>query len=98
MNLIIDLTESEEAEISAAAKQTGMAPAQLVKKLVKEHLPASPLTPTNTQDSDEDILDAMLNAGLISEIKRPDRAPRTDRPPVPILGKPLSVTIIEERR
>lgn len=41
MNLIIDLTASEEAEISAAAKQNGMAPADLVKKLVKDHLPTA---------------------------------------------------------
>jgi hypothetical protein len=40
MNLIIDLTPSEEAQLSEAAKQTGLAPAELVKKLVKEHLPA----------------------------------------------------------
>lgn len=53
MNLIIDLTPSEEAQLSAAAKQTGLAPAELVKKLVKEHLPAAPAT-------DEDDLDAKL--------------------------------------
>ena len=40
MNLTIDLTATEEAQISTAAKQSHMAPADLVKKLVKEHLPA----------------------------------------------------------
>ena len=53
MNLIIDLTPSEVAQLSEAAKQTGLAPAELVKKLVKEHLPAVPAT-------DEDELDAKL--------------------------------------
>lgn len=42
MSLIIDLTPSEEAQLAAAARQTGLAPADLVKKLVKEHLPAAP--------------------------------------------------------
>ena len=53
MTLILDLTASEEAQISAAAKQRGMAPAELVKKLVKEHLPALPTV-------DEIDLDAKL--------------------------------------
>src|SRR5437016_2309509 len=53
MNLIIDLTPSEEARLAAAAKQIGLAPAELVKKLVEEHLPAVPA-------ADEDALDAKL--------------------------------------
>jgi hypothetical protein len=40
MSLIIDLTPSEEAQISAAAKQTGLAPSEWVKKLVAANLPA----------------------------------------------------------
>ena len=54
MNLIIDLTPSEEAQISAAAKETGLAPAELVRKLVKEHLPA-------VSTADDDDLDAKLH-------------------------------------
>ena len=53
MNLTIDLTPYEEAQISAAAKQTGLAPAAFVKKLVQEHLPTVP-----AEDGDE--LDAKL--------------------------------------
>ena len=56
------------------------------------------LTPTVTNDEDEEILEAMLQAGLITEIKRPDRDSKTERPLVPIIGKALSVTIIEDRR
>ena len=56
MNLILDLTPSEEAQIFAAAKEIGLAPADLVKKLVKEHLPAV----SNAQDDD---LDAKLHKG-----------------------------------
>src|SRR5579872_6077696 len=40
MNLTIDLTATEEAQISSAARHAGLAPAELVKQLVKEHLPA----------------------------------------------------------
>jgi len=53
MNLIIDLTPSEETRLSAAPKQSGLAPAEWVKKLVEEHLPALSAT-------DEDALDAEL--------------------------------------
>lgn len=60
MNLVIDLTASEEAEISAAAKQTGMAPAELVKKLVKEHLPVLQEPVGAVPPNDESDLDANL--------------------------------------
>jgi hypothetical protein len=56
------------------------------------------LTTTETEDPDEAVLQAMLRAGLINEIKRPDRRPNPERPLVPIIGKPLSETIVEERR
>jgi hypothetical protein len=52
MNLSIELTPSEEAKLAAAAKETGLAPAELVKKLVMEHLPAAGTV--------EDDLDARL--------------------------------------
>ena len=48
MNLIIDLTPFEEAQLSQVAKQTGLAPEELVKKLVQAHLPAS-----STPDADD---------------------------------------------
>jgi hypothetical protein len=53
MNLIIDLTPSEQAQLSSAAKETGLAPAELVKKLVQDHLLTVPI-------SQEDDLDAKL--------------------------------------
>lgn len=56
------------------------------------------LRPTTRGSQDEEVLQAMLQAGLISEIKRPDRSPKPLRSPVPIAGKPLSETIVEERR
>lgn len=41
MSLVIDLTPSEEARISAAAKQIGIAPSEWVKKLVEANLPVT---------------------------------------------------------
>ena len=39
MSLVINLTPAEEAQLSAAAMQTGIAPEAFVEKLVREHLP-----------------------------------------------------------
>jgi len=40
MSVIVDLTPSEEAQLSEAARQNGLTPAELVKDLVRRHLPA----------------------------------------------------------
>lgn len=44
--ITLNLTPTEEAEITAIARQTGLAPADYLKRLVKEHLPSE-------QDSEE---------------------------------------------
>ena len=54
MDLIIDLTVSEEAQLCEAATRTGLAPADLVKKLVKEHL--SPVPAVDLDDLDAKLL------------------------------------------
>jgi hypothetical protein len=41
---------------------------------------------------------ALLSSGLVKEIKAPPLRADEERPLVPIQGKPLSETIIEERR
>lgn len=48
--------------------------------------------------AEERFLQAMLEAGLITDIKHPDRSRSRERPLVPIAGEPISETIIEERR
>ncbi len=40
MTLTLDLSPTEEARLTAAAQQKGLAPAALVKALMTEHLPA----------------------------------------------------------
>jgi hypothetical protein len=46
----IDLTPSEEARLSAAARKTGLTPAEFVKRLALEHLAAVPLTAEDAVD------------------------------------------------
>ena len=56
------------------------------------------LAPTGYSPEEEEVLQEMLKVGLLTEIK----PRRLDRPVVyplvPIQGKPLSATILEERR
>ena len=49
-------------------------------------------------DLDQRIQQALYGAGLLTEIKPPVKRPRERRPPINIKGKPLSETIIEDRR
>ena len=42
MTLTINLTPAEERQLRAAAQQEGLAPAELARKLVTEHLPSAP--------------------------------------------------------
>jgi hypothetical protein len=41
MSLLINLTPAEEAQLSTAAMQTGLAPEAFAEKLVRDHLPTS---------------------------------------------------------
>ena|SRR5438046_2745428 len=49
-------------------------------------------------DLDQRIQQALYSAGLVTEIKPPVKRPRQRHPPINIKGKPLSETIIEDRR
>jgi len=52
----------------------------------------------NAVDLDQRIQQALYSAGLVTEIKPPVKRPRERRPPINIKGKPLSETVIEDRR
>jgi hypothetical protein len=56
------------------------------------------LSPTHESPEEERFLQTLVESGLIKEIKRPPRDRTIQRPLVPIQGKPLSETIVEERR
>lgn len=49
-------------------------------------------------DLDQRIQRALFEAGLVSEIKPPVKRPRERAPLIKIKGKPLSETVIEDRR
>ena len=51
MTLTIELTPEQESRLTALARQEGVAPTEVIKKLVEEHLPplASPLLPEREQ-------------------------------------------------
>ena len=61
MSLVIDLTPSEEERISAAAKQTGLAPSEWVKKLVEANLPV-----TEEEQLDSELLHGQVQNGTTS--------------------------------
>ena len=66
-----------------------------------QSLEASAETNHVNQDAvelDRRIQQALYTAGLVTEIKPPVKRPRERRPPINIKGKPLSETIIEDRR
>jgi hypothetical protein len=56
------------------------------------------LEPDTREAEREAALQVLQESGLVKEIKRPPMVARQEHPPVPIQGKPLSETIIEERR
>ena len=41
---------------------------------------------------------ALYDAGLVTDLNPPPKRPRERRPPIKVRGKPVSETIIEERR
>ena len=70
--ITLDLTPTEEAEITTVAWQTGLAPADYLKKLVKEHLPPLPAMLAPAIDEE--------NAAAIAQIQAWGREEATDAP------------------
>ncbi len=58
------------------------------------------LSATESLSAEDELERRLFEAGLLSEIKPPvtDLAPYRDRKLIEVKGKPLSETIIEERR
>jgi len=74
MTLTIQLTPTEEAQLTAAARQAGMEPAELARKLVTEHLPSvtpdTPEDPTLVLFAQWDADDAQMTPEDIAEAQR----------------------------
>jgi len=71
---------------------------QQVREALDEQ--TSPTVPMDEASAEEEFKRRLVKAGLLREIKPPikDLSPYRDRKPFEIEGKPLSETIIEERR
>lgn len=66
---------------------------------VEIHIPASDAEPSSQADPEAAFLQRLLELGLLTEIRTPDRTQDDrDRVLIEVEGKPLSETIIEERR
>ena len=65
--IALDLTPTEEAQIITVARRTGLAPAEYVKKLVKEHLPPAETAPASVVDEENAAAIAQLRAWMSEE-------------------------------
>jgi hypothetical protein len=74
MTLIIELTPTEEARLTAAARQAGMAPTELARQLVTAHLPivtaGGPEDPTLALFAQWDADDAQMTPEEVTEAQR----------------------------
>ena len=74
MTLTIELTPIEEAQLTAAARLAGMAPTELARKLVTEHLPAAtsdlPEDPTLALFAQWDADDVQMTPEEVTEAQR----------------------------
>jgi hypothetical protein len=67
MTLTIEFTPTEEAQLTAAARQAGLDPAELARQLVTAHLP--PATP----DTPEDIAEAQRDYAVFTQQMNAER-------------------------
>lgn len=94
MKLTIELTPEQYASLEAIACRVGKTP----KELASLRLQHSLRTP---QEQREAVHRALVEAGLVRDVERPPMNPAAKRDrfmTAPIQGKPISETIIEERR
>jgi hypothetical protein len=85
---VTELPPQEQAEVRR----------RLESLLAQSDQADSPSETLPAGDLDQRLQRALYEAGLISEIKPRVKRPRVRRPPIKIKGKPLSETIIEDRR
>ncbi len=93
MTLTIEITAEEEARLRAQARQQGQDMEAVAGALVRAGLEA---TPAGTDAARDAFLQHLLEQGDIPFIPqgRPGPPPR----PIPVQGRPVSETLVEERR
>lgn len=100
MTITIELTFEEEALLRQKAERQNQAPENIVHGLVHQGLLALPEQPqlqTVSDEAHEALVQSLLDDGLMTA--RPSHPGRL-RPfrPITMTGKPVSETIIEDRR
>jgi hypothetical protein len=99
MTLTIKLTPEQEARLAERARQEGKPVEDYLRGVIAQL--AEPDRDERTPEEKRAAVHrALVQAGLVRDVKRPPLDLKTYREfePVPITGKPLSETIIEERR
>ncbi|HZO90542.1 MAG TPA: hypothetical protein VFB38_19600 [Chthonomonadaceae bacterium] len=66
--------------------------------MAQEKVREPELSPAGYTPEEERVHQMLIEAGLLKEVKPRSRECKLDRPTGEICGKPLSETIIEERR
>ena len=90
VSAIKELPPQQRAEVKRRLEEIPAQPDESAEVNGDEHQAAIAL--------DQRIQRALFEAGLVREIKPPVKRPRERRPPIKIKGKPLSETVIEDRR
>ncbi len=68
MTLTIELTPEQESRLAVLARREGLEPADVVKKLVEEHLP--PLAPSSRLPEQEQARRVKVMQELVEETER----------------------------
>ncbi|MBI2875889.1 MAG: hypothetical protein HYY20_03305 [Candidatus Tectomicrobia bacterium] len=66
--------------------------------IVEVRIPPVEANPSGPDHPEDRFKQRLVELGLLKEIKIPSVVPGGDRTPIQVKGKPLSQTIIEERR
>jgi plasmid stability protein len=94
MTLTLDLTPEEEARLHQKAARQGQAPEAVVRAFVRAGL-ADEIAAS--EDAHAQLVQSLQEAGMLSEL--PTRSGRTTPfQPILVRGRPVSETLLEERR
>ncbi len=94
MTLTIEISAEEEARLRERARQQGENAEAVVSALLRAGLAATP--PVRAEAARDAFLQHLLAEGVIPAI--PERRLGPPPRPVPVQGRPVSETLVEERR
>jgi hypothetical protein len=76
--ITLDLTPTEESQVSIIARQSGLAPAEYVKKLVQENLPPVPAETAPTPAAKKTAAIALLESWIEAAPTHPEEIRRAE--------------------